>query len=202
MSNFDLNLLKKRLENRGFNVFIADDSANAIEIIKDLAQDCSNIGVPGSVTIRQIGIIEELEKLGKSLVCIEDQSRESRLKQLNAEMLLTSSNAVSMEGFLVNLDGTGNRVAAMCYGPQKVISVIGTNKITENLEKAIYRVKNVAAPLNYQRKNAGTPCQKTGRCHECTHISNKQCRVLVIHEGKPRGFEDFNIIIVRESLGY
>ncbi|KJS23625.1 MAG: hypothetical protein VR72_00500 [Clostridiaceae bacterium BRH_c20a] len=201
MENYEV--LQRNLENRGFTVRVANSQEEVIPILKELVPEGAQIGIPGSVTIRQLGIIENFKMLGHKVIDTWDNGdRENRLKQLNADVVLTSSNAITEDGLLVNLDGTGNRVASMCFGPKKVIAIIGINKVTKNLEEAIYRTKNVAAPLLYKSKNSNTPCQKTGYCHDCKTTKTKQCRVLVIHEGKPRGIEEFHIILIKEKLGF
>jgi len=201
MKNYE-NIIRN-LENRGFSVNIVNNQEEAIKLLLQLLPQGFTIGVPGSVTIRQLGLIEKLTMLGYKVIDTWDNGdRVNRLEQLNADVVLTSSNAITEDGLLVNLDGTGNRVASLCFGPKKVIAVVGINKITKNLEEAIYRTKNIAAPLIYQRKSSGTPCEKTGYCHDCKTIKTKQCRVLVIHEGKPRGIEEFHIILVSENMGF
>ncbi|MFZ7104687.1 MAG: lactate utilization protein [Peptococcaceae bacterium] len=201
MENFEI--LKENLINRGFSVNIADSRDEAVELLKQLIPESASIGLPGTVTIRGLGIIEELKKSGSQIIDTwEEENPLRRHEQLNADVVLTSVNAITLDGLLVNLDGTGNRVASMCYGPKMVVAVVGSNKITKNLEDAIYRTKNVAAPLSYQRKNSRTPCAKTGVCHDCKTIKTKQCRVMVIHEGRPRGINEFHIILVKAELGY
>jgi len=201
MENYEF--LKRNLVNRGFLVRVVNNQEEVMPILKELIPEGVSIGIPGSITIRQLGIIEKFKMLGYRMIDTSDNGdRSKRLEQLNADVILTSSNAVTEDGLIVNLDGTGNRVASMCFGPKMVIAVVGINKVSKNLEEAIYRTKNVAAPLLYQSKNSNTPCQKTGYCHDCKTTKTKQCRVLVIHEGKPRGIEEFHIILVKEKLGF
>lgn len=200
---FSLKLIADKLSKRGFLPYITSDSKETLNLIKSIIPISYSVGIPGSVTIREMGLDVELKKMGYQVVDVwEKEDREGRLKQLNADVVLTSVNALSKDGFIVNLDGTGNRVSSMCFGSREVIAVVGINKIAENLEEAIYRVKNVAAPLNYQRKNSQTPCSITGKCQNCNNIDTKQCRVLVIHEGRPRGIETFHVILVKESWGF
>ena len=200
---FSLKLIANKLSKRGFLPYITSDSKETLNLIKSIIPISYSVGIPGSVTIREMGLDRELRKMGFQVIDVwERANRERRLKQLNADVLLTSVNALSKDGFIVNLDGTGNRVSVMCFGSREIIAVIGINKIAENLEEAIYRVKNVAAPLNYQTKNSQTPCSVIGKCQNCDNINTKQCRVLVIHEGRPRGIEKFHIILVKESWGF
>jgi hypothetical protein len=123
-----------------------------------------------------------------------------RKAQLTSDLFLSSSNAVTLDGELVNIDGIGNRVAAMSFGPAKVILVAGYNKIVENTEEAIRRVRQEATPPNSKRLNMDVPCAKLGVCVEC-QSPNRACRIIVIHERKPL-LTDVLVILVGEELGY
>jgi len=164
------------------------------------------IGVGGSVTIRGLGVLEKLEAQGYT---IHDHWKpglsgenvlEIRKKQMTSDLFLTSANAVTLNGELVNIDGIGNRVNSISFGPAKVILVVGYNKIVEDVQKGIERIKNVAAPLNARRLNIDVPCAKVGKCVDC-NSPNRICRVLVIHERKPTS-TDILIILVGEELGF
>jgi hypothetical protein len=119
---------------------------------------------------------------------------------MTSDLFLSGVNAITMNGELVNIDFAGNRVNAMSYGPGKVILVAGYNKIVEDVQEAIKRIKNVAAPLNARRLNIDVPCAKLGRCVDC-NSPNRICRVVVILERKP-ALTDILIILVGEELGY
>jgi hypothetical protein len=164
------------------------------------------IGVGGSVTIRGLGVLEKLEAQGYT---IHDHwkpglSRENGLEirkiQMTSDLFLTSANAITLGGELVNIDGIGNRVNSMTFGPGKVILVAGYNKIVEDVQEGIKRIKNVASPLNARRLNIDVPCAKVGKCVDC-NSPNRICRVLVIHERKP-SWTDILIILVGEELGF
>ena len=109
-------------------------------------------------------------------------------------------NAITMNGELVNIDGAGNRVNSTTFGPGKVIIVAGYNKIVEDVQEAVKRIKNVAAPINARRLNIDVPCAKLGKCVDCDS-PNRICRVVMIHERRP-SFTDMLIILVGEELGY
>jgi hypothetical protein len=117
-----------------------------------------------------------------------------------ADLFLSSSNAVTLNGELVNIDGVGNRVNSTNFGPGKVILVVGYNKIVEDVQEAIQRIKNVAAPLNARRLNVDVPCAKVGKCVDC-NSPNRICRAIVIHERKP-SLTDILVILVGEELGF
>ena len=119
---------------------------------------------------------------------------------MSADLFLSSANAVTLKGELVNIDGIGNRVNSINFGPGKVLLVAGYNKIVEDVQGGIERIKNVSAPLNAKRLNIDVPCAKVGKCLDC-NSPNRICRAIVIHERKP-SLTDIFIILVGEELGY
>jgi len=164
------------------------------------------IGVGGSLTVRGLGILEKLEAEGHTLYnhwkpgLSKENNLEIRKSEMTSDLFLSSSNAITLNGELVNIDGIGNRVNSINFGPGKVILVVGYNKIVEDVQEAIKRIKNVAAPLNAKRLNIDVPCAKAGKCVDC-NSPNRICRVIVIHERKP-SLTDILIILVGEELGY
>ena len=164
------------------------------------------IGVGGSLTIRELGILEKLEAQGYTLYdhwkpgLSKENILEIRKSQMTSDLFLSSVNAITLNGELVNIDGIGNRVNSTNFGPGKVILVAGYNKIVEDVQEGIKRIKNVAAPLNARRLNMDVPCAKVGKCVDC-NSPNRICRVIVIHERKP-SLTDILIILVGEELGF
>ncbi len=164
------------------------------------------IGAGGSLTLRELGILEKLEAQNYTVYnhWKPGLSRESMLEirksQMTSDVFLSSVNAVTQNGELINIDGIGNRVNSTNFGPGKVILVAGYNKIVEDVQEGIERVKNVAAPLNARRLNIDVPCAKVGKCVDC-NSPNRICRVIVIHERKP-SLTDIFIILVGEELGF
>jgi len=164
------------------------------------------IGVGGSVTIRELGILEQLEAKGHTLYdhwkpsLSKERALEIRKSQMTSDLFLSGINAVTLNGELVNIDFAGNRTNATTYGPGKVILVAGYNKIVDDIQEAIKRIKNVAAPINAKRLNIDVPCAKVGKCMDC-NSPNRICRVVVIHERKP-ALTDIFIILVGEELGF
>lgn len=162
------------------------------------------VGIGGSITIQELGIAEKLINRGNKvewhwLEKTPEGRRESTKKQGRADVYLTSTNALTQKGQLVNVDGTGNRVAAMIFGPKKVIIVCGVNKIVENLDEAMERVKK-AAVLNAKRLNRATPCTKTGECMDCSS-PQRICNVTTIIDKRPSETE-MMVMIVNRDLGY
>jgi hypothetical protein len=129
-----------------------------------------------------------------------EQKLEIRRQQLVCDLFLTSTNAVTLDGFIVNIDGTGNRTNAMTFGPKKVVIIVGTNKIRKNLDEALDRVSHFAAPLNNKRLNTGNPCTVTGTCAECDS-KNRICRVYSTLRRKP-GMTDITVVVIGEGFGF
>ncbi len=197
-----MNNLIKKLEKNGYEVKYfetAVDVKNAL--LNEISVDKS-VGIGGSMTILSIGIYEELLNRGNKVYWhwkAENKKEASELAK-NASIYLTSSNAITMDGKLVNMDGTGNRVSSMIYGHEKVYFVIGKNKICKNYEEAKTRIETVAAPKNAERLKINTPCRFTGRCNDCDS-PDRMCNVEVVLHKKPNG-SNISIYLVNEDLGY
>jgi hypothetical protein len=131
---------------------------------------------------------------------LKEEILQIRKAQMTCDLFLSSTNAVTLNGYLVNIDGIGNRVNSSVFGPGKVILVAGFNKIVDDVEEAIKRIKNVSAPLNARRLNIDVPCAKVGKCVDC-NSPNRICRAVVIHERRPT-LTDILVIIVGEELGF
>jgi len=189
-----------------FNAIYVKTKEEAIEEIWKHIVPNAKVGVGGSITIRELGILDQLKAKGNIIYdhwtpgLSKEESFQIRKDQITSNLFLSSVNAITMNGELVNIDGAGNRVNGTIFGPGKVIVVAGYNKIVEDVQEAIKRTKNVAAPMNAKRANLGVPCAKLGRCVDC-NSPNRICRVVVIHERKPM-LTNILIILVGEELGY
>ncbi len=196
----------ERLAAHEFEAIYAKTKEEAVQELWKQITPRQKIGVGGSVTIRGLGILEKLGAQGYTILdhwkpgLSKESAFEIRRSQMTSDLFLTSANAVTLNGELVNIDGIGNRINSINFGPGKVILVAGYNKIVENVQEGIRRIKNVAAPLNARRLNIDVPCAKLGRCVDC-NSPNRICRVVVIHERKP-SWTDILIILVGEELGY
>jgi len=194
----------KRNEMEAFYFSTAAEAGK--EVLKRIPQKAS-VGIGGSITIREIGLLEALRKRGNEVYdhWKEGLSKEERQavgkKQQRADFFLTSTNALTMDGKLINVDATGNRVTSMIFGPEKVIVVAGTNKIVKNLTEGLGRLKKVAAPKNCQRRKDPTPCAEDLICRDCD-LPGRLCRVTTIIERKPWGINEFIVILVGEEMGY
>jgi L-lactate utilization protein LutB len=193
------------LENNGFTVEYTANIVQATEAILNMIPTTALVGVGGSITVRELGLVQALHARGNPVAqhwgdYSPDERMKIRRQQLTADIFLTSSNAITEKGQLVNVDGAGQRVAAMIFGPKKVIVVAGINKVVMDLNAAIDRINNVAAPINAKRLNRKTPCATTGICSDC-ESTERICNIMTIIEKKPL-LTDFTVVLVGEALGY
>ncbi|MCX7828044.1 MAG: lactate utilization protein [Thermanaerothrix sp.] len=194
----------QKLRGRGFQAWVVRDAQEALAKVLELVPEGASVGIPGSVTIRQIGLPEALDRRGNRVIhhwkeMTPEERKRVLVEEICADVFLSSVNALSQEGLIVNVDGTGNRVAGISFGPGKLILVAGINKITWDLESALKRAKASAAP-NGLRLNSSVPCAKTGTCVDC-QVPDRMCRVVSILERCPAG-RDAHVIIVLQELGY
>ena len=197
----DLEKTRKNLENRGFRAHVFATGAEAADY---LAQTLHNtcIGIGGSVTIDEIGVYDRLSADNDVIWRWKKPTPDSRERGAAAETFLCSANGVSETGEIVNIDGYGNRVAPTIYGPQRVFLVVGKNKIAPDLNGAIDRARNIAAPLNARRLNRHTPCAVgEPRCHDC-RSPEKICGVMTVFFMPPTSIKEFHVLLVNEALGY
>lgn len=201
---YDFTKLKDNLEEKGYQVSVFDTKEEAREYLNSKI-DGKTVGFGGSVTLREMELLEALsthntvychDKKPENLTVMETRTVASR-----AAVYISSANAISEQGDIINIDGTGNRLAATTYGPDKVYFVIGSNKVAPDFEAALFRARNIAAPLNAKRLNRNTPCAKNAdKCYNC-NSPERICRALSVFWTKPSGAE-YEIVLVKESLGY
>jgi L-lactate utilization protein LutB len=195
-----------RLEAHGFKADIFGTKQEAREAVLNRLRPGTRVAIGGSVTIRDLDILETLKERGNILLdhwapgLSRDDSLRIRRSQMTADVFLGSSNAVTMNGELVNVDGAGNRVNSMTFGPGVVLLVCGFNKVVEDVQEGMKRIRDVAAPMNARRLNLDLPCAKLGKCVDC-NASSRICRVLVVLERQPLSTE-IHVILVGEELGY
>ncbi|WP_455368423.1 lactate utilization protein [[Eubacterium] cellulosolvens] len=195
------------LESNGFKTVIASDKNEALNEVLKLIPDKAKIGIGGSVTVREVGLVSELSKRGNEV--LENWSRKVtpeedmviRKGHLTCDVFITSSNAITEDGKLVNIDGMGNRVASMIFGPKKVIVIVGINKIVKEVHAGIERIRHTATPMNVKRIGGTTPCV-TDVCNlDKCQPPNRHCHVITIIEKIPTK-TDTTIILVKEELGF
>ena len=200
------NKVIKSLNTRHIEGYYCATSADAIKKVLTLIPQGSSISWGGSMTIRDMGLTDALFKADAYTLYDRDQAKspeeiQSIYRQtFGADFYISSVNAMSEQGDIVNIDGNGNRVAAIAWGPKKVIFVVGINKIAKDLDAAIKRARGTAAPINTVRLNRETPCTLDGVCHDC-HSPNSICnQIHIIRNSYDNG--RFCVVIVGEELGY
>jgi len=197
------NTLKALMKN-GFKARYFEDSKSAVKILLEEINVTDKVGIGGSMTIKQLGIPEELLQRGNTvyfhwLESTPEGMDNARRNASTADVYLTSTNALTEKGQLVNIDGTGNRVSAMVFGPKKVYVICGINKLVDDVDGAIKRIKDNAYK-NARRLNLKTPCAITEKCNDCDS-PQRMCNVTTIIEKKPNKI-DIEVMIIGESLGY
>jgi hypothetical protein len=195
------------LGQNGFTAVYCRSAREAHDYIISHGRDAASVGFGGSRTIVDLGVEQVFAGQGKEILnhgmpgLEPGQKMEIMRRQLTCDLFLTSANAVTLSGRLVNIDGNGNRVAALTFGPRRAIVVAGRNKLVDgDLAAAIHRVKNIAAPPNARRLNCNTPCAKTGFCADC-NSPERICRILHVMDRKPRP-ADLHVLIVNEDMGF
>jgi len=204
----------RSLKRNNFGTRYVATRATAGEAVRDLIPVGSTVGIGDSVSIRQLGVIQELEQNGRIVVnpfskpvsdamnagqITDEQSGRIDRLALQCEFFLTGTNVLTKDGKLLNVDGAGNRVVGQMFGPERVLIVVGVNKIVEDLEAGFERIRNVIAPQHAKMKRRDTPCVEFGHCVDCSS-PERICNVTGIIEKNP-SLTDITIILVNEDLG-
>lgn len=197
-------ILVKNLKSRHFDAYYCSTKEEALEKALSLIPEGDTVGWGGTVTCQQIGLMDAVRAGNYQVLdrdtCTTPQEREEMMRRcLLADTFLTGANALSMDGQMVNIDGNGNRVAAIVYGPKQVIVVAGMNKVEDTLEAAINRARTMAAPMNQQRFQLPNPCTATGTCADCKSETCICNHILVTRHCRPVGKIKF--VLVGEDLG-
>ena len=193
------------LNKRYFEAYYCSDRAAALEKILELIPQDHVVSWGGAATVDELGVKEALRQRGQAVIdrdtAKDAQERQQMLKQaLTCDTFLMGSNAISADGQLVNIDGTGNRVAALCFGPDQVIVVAGMNKVAGDLDGAMRRAREVAAPMNAQRFPLKTPCVANGLCGDCKGPDSICAQIVTTRLCKPAG--RIKVVLVGEDLGF
>lgn len=201
-----INRTIEALKKNNMNGYYAKNRDEVIELIKGIVKEGSKVAVGGSETLSELGILEHLRsgrydfldryKEGLTREEVTNIFKQSFL----ADAYLSSCNAITENGELYNVDGNGNRVAAMLYGPDKVIVICGVNKIVKDVDEAIKRNREISAPMNAKRLNKKTPCTKVGYCMNC-NSPERICNEYTLIK-KQRSSERMHVIFLNENLGY
>ena len=195
----------KNLARRNIEAVYCPTAQEAVEKVLEMIPQGSSITWGGSMSIRDIGIPAALADAGKYEVYDRDKApdraaaTEIYLKAFSCDYYLSSANAITEDGVIVNIDGTGNRVAAITFGPRNVIFIIGMNKLTQDTDSALARARSLAAPVNTARFDIQTPCKLDGVCHNCLS-DDSICNYIHYLRHSPKG--KHKVILVGESIGY
>ena len=202
------NRIKNTIDNlkrNGFSVEYFEKSADAVaSLISDIDVN-ESVGIGGSVTIEGLGIYEKLVEKKCQVhwnwkVGANENKNDITVQASKAKVYLSSTNAITEDGRLVNIDGNGNRLSSMLYGHDRLYIICGVNKIAGSLDEAMIRVKNIASPMNALRLNLDTPCRHLGKCMNCDS-PQRICRATLILDRQPRAVKVI-IYLINESLGY
>lgn len=194
----DLEKLQKSLEAEGFAVSRFDTAAQAADYL-DAALDGKTIGIGGSITVQEMGLGE---RLAKHNTVLWHWAGSTTQEAAGAQVYLTSVNGAAETGELINIDGTGNRVASGLFGHEKVYFIVGRNKVAPDYDAALWRARNVASPKNARRLGKKTPCAVRGdKCYDCKS-PERICRALAVLWERPTGIGRAEVVLVNEPLGY
>ena len=192
----------KGLESRNMKAYYAKDREDALRIALSIIPEKATVTMGGATSAHEIDLVQHL-KSGDYNFIDRDEAKDKRAAMLaayDADYFLTSANAITEDGIMVNIDGNSNRVSAIAQGPRHVLVIVGMNKVCPDLDTAMKRARNVAAPINAQRFGLDTPCCKTGACMDCKSPDTICCQFLITrfsrHEGR------IHVIVVNDSLGF
>ena len=198
-------ILAKNLKSRHFDAYYCSDKESALQKALELIPKGSSVGWGGCMSAEQIGLIDAVRAgkynaIDRSTGKTPEEVNALMKKCLTADVFLTGANALSMDGQMVNIDGNGNRVAPIVYGPDSIIVIAGMNKVCDTVEAAVGRARSVAAPVNNQRFENDNPCQFTGTCANCKNVTCICNHILITRHCRP--VNRIKFILVGEDLGF
>ncbi|HPN30730.1 MAG TPA: lactate utilization protein [bacterium] len=200
-----LEFVKRNLEKNRFTVYLTDNTNSVPDIIFSLLKPEDSIGLGGSLTLTELNIPFFLKEKNFNVINFPDKTLareivlEQRRQSLLSDAYLTSTNSITEDGLLVNIDCYSNRIAAMMFGPKKVLIIAGINKIVKDADAAVWKIKHYTAPQNCKRLNRNAPCVKTGDCSDCQTESRICCNTSIMGYQSIPG--RIHIIIVKDNLG-
>ena len=192
----------KGLNSRNMTGYYAKDKDEALKLALKLIPEGSTVTMGGAMSAHEIGLVKVLKEGNYNFIDRDDyeDKRAAALLAYDADVFLSSTNAMTEDGILVNIDGNSNRVSAIAHGPKKVVFIVGMNKVCPDVDSAIKRARNVAAPINAQRFGIVTPCTQTGSCMNCKSADTICCNFLITRYSRHTG--RIHVILVDESLGF
>ena len=195
---YDFTKVKANLQARGYDVTCFATAGEAVAYL-DQKLDGKTVGIGGSVTIRDMGLAEKLERHAQ---VAWHWTGGSRQEAAAAQVYLTSANGLAETGEIINIDGAGNRVASTVYGHEEVYFIVGRNKLAPDYDAALWRARNIASPKNAQRLNRQTPCAAKGdRCYDC-RSPERICRALMVLWEKPTAIRRVEVVLIDQDLGF
>lgn len=192
----------KGLESRNMSGYYAENKEYALKKALELIGEGSSVTMGGCMSAHEIGLVDALKKGNYEFIdrdAYEDK-RAAMLAAYDADVFLSSANAMTEDGILINIDGNSNRVSAIAQGPRKVVFIIGMNKVCADVDSAMKRARNTAAPINAQRFGLSTPCSKTGACMNCKSPDTICCQILITRYSRHAG--RIHVILVNDTLGF
>jgi len=182
--------------------YYASSREEALRIALELIPEGSSVTMGGAMSAHEIGLVDALKNGNYHFIDRDtyEDKRAAMLAAYDADVFLSSANAITSDGVMVNIDGNSNRVSAIAQGPKKVIFIVGMNKVCGDVDGAIKRARNVAAPINAQRFGLSTPCSKTGACMNCKSPDTICCQILITRYS--RHTDRIHVILVNDSLGF
>lgn len=192
----------KGLESRNMSGYWAASCEEALKQALALIPEGSSVTMGGARSAKEIGLFDTLKEGNYNFIDRDEyeDKREAMLLSYDVDVFLSSANAMTQDGILVNIDGNANRVSAIAQGPRKVLFIVGMNKVCDDLDGAMKRARNVAAPINAQRFPIDTPCKKTGKCMDCLSPDTICCQFLITRYERHPG--RVHVILVNDSLGF
>ena len=192
----------KGLASRNMTGYYAADKEEAVKIALDLISEGSTVTMGGGMSVHEIGLVKALKEGNYNFIDRDEMAdkRAAMLAAYDADVFLSSVNAMTQDGVLVNIDGNANRVSAIAQGPKKVVFIVGMNKVCNDVDSAMKRARNVAAPINTQRFGINTPCTKTGTCMNCKSSETICCQFLITRFSRHK--DRIHVILVNDTLGF
>ena len=195
----------KGLESRNMKGYYAADKEEALKIALELIPENSSVTMGGAMSAREIGLVDAIKNgkyhfIEREGASTDEEKRKATLEGYDADYFLASANAMTEDGVIVNIDGNSNRVSMIAHGPKHVLFIVGMNKICDDVDGAMKRARNVAAPINAQRFDLNTPCATTGSCMNCKSPDTICCQFLITRYS--RHTDRIHVILVNDNLGF
>lgn len=192
----------KGLGSRNMTGYYAADRKEALKKALEIIPEGSSVTMGGAMSAHEMGLVDALKRGNYDFIDRDEyeDKRAAMLKAYDADVYIASANAMTEDGIIVNIDGNANRVSAIAQGPRKVVFIVGMNKICDDVDGAMKRARNVAAPINAQRFGLDTPCAKTGSCMDCKSPDTICCQFLVTRYSKHK--DRIHVILVNDDLGF